>query len=56
MRTALAAHDAVLRSAIEANDGLVFKHAGDGVCTAFSSPRAAVDAADEIDQARTELS
>jgi len=53
---ALAAHDAVLRAAIEANDRLVFKHTGDGVCAVFSSPRAAVDAADEIDQARTELS
>jgi len=45
MRAALAAHDEVLRSAIEAHGGWLFKHTGDGVCAAFSSPRAAVDAA-----------
>ena len=45
MRVALAAHDEVLRSAIEAHGGFMFKHTGDGVCAAFSSPRAAVDAA-----------
>ena len=45
MRAALAAHDAVLRSAIEVHGGFLFKHTGDGVCAAFSSPPAAVDAA-----------
>ncbi|MGN6335109.1 ATP-binding protein [Mycobacterium sp.] len=45
MRAALAAHDEVLRKAIEAHGGFLFKHTGDGVCAAFSSPRAAVDAA-----------
>jgi predicted ATPase len=45
MRTALAAHDAVLRNAIEAHGGFMFKHTGDGVCAAFASPRSAVDAA-----------
>ena len=45
MRAALAAHDKVLRSAIEAHGGFLFKHTGDGVCAAFSSPKAAVDAA-----------
>jgi hypothetical protein len=45
MRAALAAHDAVLRSAIETHGGFMFKHTGDGVCAAFSSPRSAVDAA-----------
>ncbi len=45
MRAALAAHDAVLRKAIEARGGLLFKHTGDGVCAAFSSPKSAVDAA-----------
>ncbi len=45
MRTALAAHDEVLRSAIEGHDGFLFKHTGDGVCAAFASPRSAVDAA-----------
>ncbi len=45
MRVALAAHDAVLRTAIEAHGGYLFKHTGDGVCAAFASPRSAVDAA-----------
>src|ERR1700741_1584236 len=45
MRIALTAHDEVLRNAIEAHGGLMFKHTGDGVCAAFSSPRSAVDAA-----------
>jgi class 3 adenylate cyclase len=45
MRAALAAHDSVLRSAIEAQGGCVFKHTGDGVCAPFSSPSSAVDAA-----------
>jgi class 3 adenylate cyclase len=45
MRAALEAHDAVLRKAIEGQQGWLFKHTGDGVCAAFSSPRAAVEAA-----------
>ena len=45
MRAALAAHDQVLRKAIEAHGGFMFKHTGDGVCAAFASPRSAVDAA-----------
>ncbi len=45
MRVALAAHDEVLRSAIEGHGGFLFKHTGDGVCAAFASPRSAVDAA-----------
>ena len=45
MRAALATHDGVLRSAIEAQGGFMFKHTGDGVCAAFSSPSCAVDAA-----------
>jgi predicted ATPase len=45
MRVALAAHDEVLCTAIEARGGWVFKHTGDGVCAAFASPRCAVDAA-----------
>jgi predicted ATPase len=44
-RAALLAHDDVLRTTIEGHGGLLFKHTGDGVCAAFSSPRAAVDAA-----------
>jgi predicted ATPase/class 3 adenylate cyclase len=45
MRVMLAAHDQVLRKAIEAHGGWLFKHTGDGVCAAFASPRSAVDAA-----------
>ena len=45
MRAALAAHDQVLRQAIEIRGGWLFKHTGDGVCAAFASPRSAVDAA-----------
>jgi class 3 adenylate cyclase len=45
MRVALAAHDQLLRKAIEAHKGWLFKHTGDGVCAAFASPRSAVDAA-----------
>ena len=37
MRVALAAHDEVLRSAVEGRGGWLFKHTGDGVCAAFSS-------------------
>lgn len=36
MRSALATHDEVLRSAVEGHDGWLFKHTGDGVCAAFS--------------------
>ncbi len=45
MRVALAAHNAVLRKGIEGHGGCLFKHTGDGVCAAFSSPRSAVDVA-----------
>lgn len=45
MRAALVAHDEVLRSAIKAHGGVLFKHTGDGVCAVFTSPKAAVDAA-----------
>jgi class 3 adenylate cyclase len=45
MRAALLAHDEVLRSAIEAHDGFLFSHTGDGVVAAFASPKCAVDAA-----------
>jgi class 3 adenylate cyclase len=45
MRAALMEHDEVLRTAIEKHDGYVFSHTGDGVVSAFASPRSAVDAA-----------
>jgi predicted ATPase/class 3 adenylate cyclase len=47
MRPALVLHDEVLRSATEAHGGWLFKHTGDGVCAAFGSARAAIDAAVE---------
>ena len=45
MRSALAEHDKVLRSAIETHEGFVFKHTGDGMAAAFASPMAALEAA-----------
>jgi predicted ATPase len=45
MRTALAVHDAVLRDAVQARGGVVFKHTGDGIAAAFASPNAAIGAA-----------
>ena len=51
MRVALAAHDEVLRTAIETRGGWLFKHTGDGVCAAFASPRSAVDAAVDAQRA-----
>ena len=41
MRSALAAHDEMLRAAMEATAGWLFKHTGDGVCAAFASARRA---------------
>ncbi len=45
MSALLVGHDEVLRDAIETRGGWLFKHTGDGVCAAFSSARAAVEAA-----------
>jgi predicted ATPase len=45
MRAALVAHDEVLEAAVDAHGGWLFKHTGDGVCAAFGSARAAIDAA-----------
>lgn len=45
MSALLAAHDQTLRHAIEGRGGLLFKHTGDGVCAAFTSPSDAVAAA-----------
>jgi class 3 adenylate cyclase len=45
MRTALAAHDDVLRTSVEGHGGWLFKHTGDGVCGAFSDAGDAVAAA-----------
>jgi class 3 adenylate cyclase len=54
MRAALVAHDEVLSGAIDAHRGWLFKHTGDGVCAAFDSARAAIDAAVDA-QRRLEL-
>jgi class 3 adenylate cyclase len=43
----LAAHDRVLRTAVEARGGSVFKHTGDGICAVFASGGEAVVAAVE---------
>ncbi len=45
MRSVLAVHDKVLRTAIETHDGFLFSHTGDGVVAAFASPMSAVNAA-----------
>jgi predicted ATPase len=45
MRALLEGHDKVLREAIEARGGWLFKHTGDGVCAAFPSATPAVEAA-----------
>jgi class 3 adenylate cyclase len=47
MRSALAAHDILLRTAIEAHDGYVFSTGGDGFGVAFQRAADAVDAATE---------
>ena len=45
MRPALARHDALLRGAIEANNGYVFNTVGDAFCAAFANPGDALAAA-----------
>lgn len=45
MAAAIARHDDILRSEIEQRDGYVFKTVGDAFCAAFSTPRAAAEAA-----------
>ena len=45
MQAALARHDEILQSAIEANGGYVFKTVGDAFCAAFGSTTEALDAA-----------
>ena len=45
MPTCLVEHEILLRRAIEANNGAVFKTVGDGLCAAFDTPRDALKAA-----------
>ena len=47
MRADLARHDAILRAAIEANGGRVFKTVGDAFFSVFPTPEAALRAAVE---------
>jgi len=44
MQEALAAHDHVARSIVEAHDGRVLKMTGDGMCAVFADPLDAVEA------------
>lgn len=45
MRMALARHDVLLREAIEANSGIVFKTVGDAFCAAFATAPEALSSA-----------
>jgi class 3 adenylate cyclase len=45
MRSALAAHDRILRSTMEAHSGYVFSTSGDAFCAAFWTPTDAIQAA-----------
>lgn len=45
MRQALADHDDLVRKAVETNDGVLFKHTGDGVAAVFGSAADALGAA-----------
>src|SRR5438128_5718232 len=45
MRSALSRHDDILRQAIQANGGYVFKTVGDAFCAAFHTPHDALSAA-----------
>lgn len=45
MKEALESHDRVIRNEVEARDGVVFKHTGDGALAAFGSAVAALEAA-----------
>jgi predicted ATPase/class 3 adenylate cyclase len=51
MGAALARHDDLIRSAVEAHAGLVFKTVGDSVCAAFQSPHDSLEAAIDAQRA-----
>jgi predicted ATPase len=52
MRSLLVEHDVILREAVQAHGGFLFKHTGDGIAAAFGSAsdavRASVDAQDRL--------
>ncbi len=56
MQAALAQHDAILRQAIEANGGYVFKTVGDAFCAAFPTAPEALNAALETQRALNKTS
>src|SRR5437773_12564623 len=45
MQAALARHDLIMRSVVEANGGYVFKTVGDAFCAAFETAQDAISAA-----------
>jgi predicted ATPase/class 3 adenylate cyclase len=51
MKAAVARHDTLLRAAIEAEGGCIFRRMGDGVCAAFATAPSAVSAALAIQRA-----
>jgi predicted ATPase/class 3 adenylate cyclase len=51
MAAAMARHDAVIRSALEAHSGYIFKTMGDAFCAAFARPEDAIAAALEAQRA-----
>src|SRR5262249_58993351 len=53
MAVALARHDALVRSVVEAHDGFVFSTGGDGFAVAFGSARSALAAAVAAQRALT---
>lgn len=54
MREALATHDQMIRAAIEANHGTIFKTGGDSFCAAFAHPEDALAAAIEAQRGLNE--
>ena len=54
MEPALARHDDLARSAVDAHRGSVVKMTGDGMCAAFDDPKDAVAAALQFQQALTD--
>jgi predicted ATPase/class 3 adenylate cyclase len=51
MRAALARHDAIVRTSVEGNRGVVVKMTGDGVDAAFEDPLDAIEAVVQLQQA-----
>lgn len=55
MQSALAEHDAALRTIITQSGGIIFKTVGDAFCAVFELPQAAVNAALEIQRTLEQL-